>query len=105
MEPLSPGRPTAASTAPAVVKTSAGMPLKTTLNVPSSPSSDEQISLPQLIGRGPLEAADLVRVRPRRHLLQLVAGLVQHPRHGAGAGRQGRAACQHVADALAAPGG
>ena len=42
-------------------------------------------------------------MRTGGHLLQLVARLVQHPGHGRRAGRQGRAAEQHVADPLAAP--
>src|SRR5438132_8761084 len=44
-------------------------------------------------------------MRPGGYLFQLIAGLVQHRGHGTGAGRQGGAAQQHVADALAAPGG
>ena len=47
----------------------------------------EQISLPQLIGFGPLEMAHLVGVRPRRHFLQLVAGFVEDLAHRRSAGR------------------
>jgi len=39
----------------------------------------------------------------RGHLFQLVAGLLQHPGHCRGAGRQCRAAHQHITDPLAAP--
>ena len=37
----------------------------------------EQVRLPELIGPGPLEVADLVGMRPRGGLVQLVAGLAQ----------------------------
>ena len=75
------------------------------INPPILPLEDKrkQVGLPQLIGFGPLEVADLVRMRPAGHLLHLIAGFVQHPRHRRGTGGQGRAAYQHVADALAAP--
>ena len=63
----------------------------------------EQVGLPELVGPGPLEVPHLVGMRAGGHLFQLVAGLVQHPGHGRGAGRQRRAAQQHVADPLAAP--
>ena len=52
---------------------------------------------------GPLEATHLVRVPTRGHFLQLVAGLLQHPGHRRRAGRQRRAAHQHITDPLAAP--
>ena len=64
----------------------------------------EQVGLPQLIRAGPLEASGPCRdAAASATSSQLVAGLVQHPGHGRGAGGQGRAAQQHVADALAAP--
>ena len=63
----------------------------------------EQVGLPELVGRGPLELADLVGMRTGGHLFHLVARLVQHPRHGRRRGRQRRTAHQHVADPLAAP--
>jgi hypothetical protein len=64
----------------------------------------EQVGLPQLIGRGPLEARDRWGVwRVRGHVLQHVAGLAEDAGHGGGAGGQGQAAQQQVADLLAAP--
>ena len=63
----------------------------------------EQVGLPELVGPGPLEVADLVGVGPGGRLLQLVAGLVQDAGDGLGAGGQGRAAQQHVADASRSP--
>ena len=42
----------------------------------------EQVGLPQLVGLGPLEAADVIGMRLGRLLLQLIARLVQHPGHG-----------------------
>ena len=63
----------------------------------------KQIGLPELIGLGPFERPHVVRVRPRRHLLQCIARLVQHPGHGRGARRQRRSPQEHVADPLTAP--
>src|SRR5262249_61178598 len=59
--------------------------------------------LPQLGGRGAREVAGGRLVGPAGGLLQLVAGLVQDAGDGGGAGGQGGAAQEHVADALAAP--
>jgi hypothetical protein len=52
----------------------------------------EQISLPQLIGLGPLEAARVIGVRPGGDFFHLIAGLMEHARHRGRAGRPGRAA-------------
>jgi hypothetical protein len=64
----------------------------------------EQVGLPELVGAGAFETADLVGMGPGRDLFELVAGLVQGVGDGRGAGGQCRSAQQHVADALAAPG-
>ena len=75
------------------------------VNPPVLPLQDEgeQIGLPKLVGRGPLELPLLIGMRMGGHLLHLVARLVQDPRHGPRRGRQGWPAEQHVADPLATP--
>jgi hypothetical protein len=63
----------------------------------------EQVGLPELVGPGALEVADVVGMRPGGDFFQLIAGLMQDARHGGSAGRQGRTAQQQVTDLLATP--
>jgi hypothetical protein len=66
------------------------------VDTPVLPLEDEgeQVGLPQLVGRGPLEGADVIGMRSRGHLLALIAGLVQDAGDGGGTGGQGGAAQQ-----------
>jgi hypothetical protein len=63
----------------------------------------KQVGLPEGIGRGTFEAGLALGMGPGLDLLHAVAGFVQDLGNGRGTGRQGWAAQQHVADALAAP--
>ena len=63
----------------------------------------EQVGLPELVGPGPLEEADLVGMRSRGRFVQLVARLMQHAGDRWRTGRQRRATQKHLADALAPP--
>ena len=63
----------------------------------------EQVGLPQLVGAGALEVANLVGMGASGGLLGLVAGLMQDAGDGLGAGGQGGAAQQQGADLLDAP--
>jgi hypothetical protein len=49
----------------------------------------EQVRLPQLIGPGALEVADVVAVSAGGHLLELVALLMENAGDGGGTGGQG----------------
>ena len=63
----------------------------------------KEVGLPQLVGPGPFEAADLVGMGAGRFVDRFVARVMQDPRHGRWAGRQRRPPRQHVADPLAPP--
>ena len=63
----------------------------------------EQVGLPELVGPGPLEEADLVGMGSRRSFVQLVAGLMEHAGDRWRTGRQRRSAHQHLADPFAPP--
>ncbi len=63
----------------------------------------EQVGLPELVGPGPLEEADLVGMRSGGGFLQLVAGLVQDAATAAGLAGSAGLRSKHMADAFASP--